>query len=631
MSPTLPWRPAIGAWPGERGVHFRVWAPTAGEVEVILETPDRIEPPIPLEKHADGTFQGVSTRIQPGGRYRYRVDGQGPFPDPASRYQPEGVHGPSEVVDSRRFAWSDAGWRGHSRDDLVIYELHVGTFTPQGTFASAIERLPHLVELGINAIELMPVADFPGRRNWGYDGVDLFAPARCYGTPDDLRSLVDAAHGLGLSVLLDVVYNHLGPDGNYLACFSPFYFSKAHLTPWGPAINLDGEQSAMVREFFLENALHWVHEYHIDGFRLDATHNLIDEGPRHLLAELVERVRESVSDRPIHLIAEDWRNLASMLRAGSAGGWGLDGVWVDDFHHELRRYLVGDCEGTFRDFRGSLSDLATTMNRGWLYCGRPSIHRECVRGSDPAGLEPSQFVYYLQNHDRIGNRAWGERLNHQVDLATYRAATALLLCAPATPLLFMGQEWASSAPFLFFTDHNAELGRLVREGRRHEFRHYTAFTDPEQQAHIPDVQDEATFLACKLNWDEIDQEPHASALRLYRALLQLRRNEPVLRGAPPGSFHALAIDDETILLLRQSETMPSLCLVARLKGSGAVDLGATSVSDHLIGRRWELVLSTEDPSFALDPMPPTLELGGPAPRVHFARPSAVILRGERTP
>ncbi len=391
------------------------------------------------------------------------------------------------------------------------------------------QRLPYLRELGISAVELMPLADFPGSRNWGYDGVDLFAPARCYGEPDDLRRFVDQAHQLGLSVLLDVVYNHLGPEGNYLSQFSHSYYSETKNTLWGPAINLDGPRSRPVREFFLQNALMWVHEYRIDGFRLDATHHLFDESPRHLLAEISRKVRESVTDRPIHLIAEDPRNLASIVQPETAGGWDFDGVWSDDFHHDLRRYLVGDDEGVFVDFRGSLDDLVTTINRGWLFCGAYSKYRGYHRGSDPSGLDPRRFVFCIQNHDRIGNRAHGERLNHQVDLATYRAVSALLLVCPCTPLLFMGQEWASSAPFLFFTDHPEELAVKVREGRLQEFRHYRTFSDPAQAAAIPDCQAVSTFEACKLSWSEREQEPHAGIERFYRAWLEIRAREPALR------------------------------------------------------------------------------------------------------
>jgi maltooligosyltrehalose trehalohydrolase len=525
------------------------------------------------------------------------------------------------VIDPQQFAWTDQPWRGVAREKLVIYELHVGTFSVQGTFEAATKLLPRIAELGVTAVELMPVADFPGRRNWGYDGVALFAPARCYGRPDDLRRLVDEAHRLGLAVLLDVVYNHLGPDGNYLAQYSDEYFSTRHRTPWGPALNLDGKGSAAVRDFLCENALHWLHEYHLDGLRLDATHHLHDDSPRHFLAELAARVKPTITDRIVHLIAEDPRNLAIMVKPAAQGGWGLDGIWSDDFHHELRRYLAGDHEGCFRDFRGCLTDLARTINRGWLFQGEYSIHRGYHRGTDPACIEPSRFVFAIQNHDRIGNRSQGERLNRTIDLPSFRAATALLLTLPATPLLFMGQEWAASAPFIFFTDHNEELGRLVKEGRRREFKDYAAFADPTQLATIPDCQAEATFLACKLDWSERERSPHAGTLRLYKTLLRLRRTEPALQNTRSDAFEAVALDDDTLLLRRDAAAPgPTLWIVTRFRVGGVVELPAPT------DLQWQLVLTTEDPEYSEQGSPPVVHLGGACPRIEANTPVAVVLR-----
>ncbi|MGO9600046.1 MAG: malto-oligosyltrehalose trehalohydrolase [Isosphaeraceae bacterium] len=617
----------LGACPDYLGTHFRVWAPDRASVEVVLERPGHQV--IPLFKEPGGFFSGYVPGLSAGTLYRYRVDGQGPFPDPVSRFQPDGVHGPSEIIDAARFAWTDQEWRGVPREELVIDELHIGTFTPEGTFDAVNRRLPQLAELGITAIELLPVADFPGARNWGYDGVNLFAPARCYGRPDDLRHLVDEAHRLGLAVLLDVVYNHLGPDGNYLAQFSRHYFSERHKTLWGPAINLDGPHSDAVRAYFFENALHWLSEYHLDGLRLDATHYLFDESPRHFVAELSAVVHAKITDRTIHLIAEDPRNLAFMVRLEAEGGWGLDALWSDDFHHDLRRYLVGDADGAFRDFRGRLDDLALTINRGWLFCGAYSIHRGYNRGTDPAGLDPSRFVFFLQNHDRTGNRALGERLNHQVSPATFRAASALLVATPQIPLLFMGQEWASSAPFLFFTDHAEPLGTLVKEGRRHEFREYAAFADPETLKRIPDCQAESTFLACKLDWNERDREPHASILRLYRTLLHLRRTEPALQCQRRGKYEATALDADTLLLRRDADGASSIWVAVCLKGSRTVRLEIPAASSV---QHWELILTTEDPSFAPEPgaTTPHVDLTGPAPIITFKGPTAVILRPSRS-
>ena len=468
---------------------------------------------------------GAFPDVGAGTCYRYQLDHDGPYPDPASRYQPHGVHGASMVLDPSAFRWSDAGWTGEPLHALVLYELHVGTFSSPGTFAGATSRLPQLRDLGITAVELMPVADFPGHRNWGYDGAALFAPARCYGTPDQLRQFVDTAHGLGIAVLLDVVYNHAGPDGSYLSRFSPYYFTNRHSSPWGEGVDVDGEYSAPVREFVIENALHWIHEYHMDGLRLDATHAIQDGSPRHLLAELTARVHESVSHRHVHVIAEDHRNLAMMVTPRRESGWGLDAVWADDFHHQMRRLLAGDSDGYYRDFSGTTADLATTLRQGWFFTGRYSEHLREPRGTDPTAIPAPRFVVCLQNHDQVGNRARGERLHHQIDAAAFRAASVVLLTAPQTPLLFMGQEWAASSPFQYFTDHDEPLGRLVTEGRRREFRDFVAFADAGAGEGIPDPQAIATFLASRLDWAEREVEPHASMVRLHAALLAFRRTE----------------------------------------------------------------------------------------------------------
>ncbi len=618
--------PKLGAWPGKDGTHFRVWAPKAQTVEVVLERPSSSALALPLQKNQDGTFSGLLSDVWAGDRYRYRVDGAGPFPDPASRFQPEGVHGASEVVEASQFVWSDASWRGRDLNELVIYELHVGTFSPEGTFAGVTGRLPELKQLGVTAVELMPVAEFPGRRNWGYDGVSLFAPARCYGRPDDLRRLVDTAHRLGLAVILDVVYNHLGPDGNYLGIYSPYYFTRRHQTPWGAALNFDGEHSSQVRRFFIENALHWVHEYHVDGLRFDATHAIADDSQRHFIAELAEQVHGACLGKKTLAIAEDHRNLAFMVKPESAGGWGLDAVWADDFHHQMRRLLAGDQEGYYRDYSGSTEDLASTIREGWFFCGQFSVHRGEPRGTDPASLPPRRFVFCLQNHDQIGNRALGERLHHQIELPVYRAAVALLLLLPAVPLLFMGQEWAASMPFLYFTDHDEELGKRVTTGRRKEFRHFSAFSDPIARETIPNPQAQSTYESSRLNWEEREHEPHASVVRLHKTLLQLRQYEPALRSATIDSFVVEALDQSTILLQRSAVDGPTLLAVFRLQGSGTVDLSGQPTIKPLAGTRWETVLTTENASFSDDPYPPRLELEGPAPVVHFARPSAVLLR-----
>ncbi len=608
-----PWTPTIGAWRDGPRTRFRVWAPDARRVDAEIQPPAGAAFTLPLAAAAEGYFEAVTDAAPAGSRYRHRLDGGPALPDPASRFQPDGVHGPSGVVDASAFAWTDAAWPGLEPDRAVFYELHVGTFTPAGTFAAAAAKLPALAALGVTAIELMPVADFAGARNWGYDGVALFAPARCYGAPDDLRRLVDAAHALGLAVALDVVYNHLGPDGAYLGAYSSRYFTSRHETPWGAALNFDGDDSGPVRAFFVENALYWAHEFHVDALRLDATHAIIDESARPIPAEIAARVHETTRGRTL-VVAEDHRNLASMLRPAREGGWDLDAVWADDFHHVCRRFLAGDADGYFRDYSGSIDDIATTLRQGWLFTGQHSVHLGGPRGTDPKGLLPRQFVIALQNHDQIGNRAFGERLNHQIDAPAWRAATALLLTAPETPLLFMGQEWAASSPFLYFTDHNPELGRLVTEGRRREFASFRAFSSPEARERIPDPQAPATFARSRLNWDERTAEPHASVLRLTAALLALRSGRQTGRSRHADPVDAGTVDDATVFVSRGD-----WLIVARLRGAGAVDVeaGAGGLTP---------ALTTEDAPFTADPAPIGIERTGGRVRLSFARPSAVVFR-----
>ncbi len=612
------WRPSLGAWVELDGVHFRVWAPEANSVELVFENPGTKRPALPLQKLSDDTFTVTVPDAHPGMRYRYRIDGKGPFPDPASRFQPEGVHGPSEVIDSGSFAWTDSAWRGLEPEAVVIYELHVGTFTPEGTFAAATAKLPKLAELGVTAVELMPLADFPGERGWGYDGVSLYSPARCYGHPDELRRFVNTAHGLGLGVFGDVVYNHLGPDGNYLNAFSPYYFSTTHQTDWGTGLNFDGEMSNQVEDYFIENALHWIHEFHFDGLRLDATHAIVDEGDRHILELLTDRVHITgdTLGRRVLVMAEDERNLSTLVKPRSASGFGMDAVWADDLHHQIRRALTNEKEGYYADYTGSPEDIAETLRKGWFYCGQPSLRKRIPRGTDPTGIEAARFIICIQNHDQIGNRAFGERLNHQIDRAMYRAASTLLLTAPETPLLFMGQEWAASSPFLYFTDHNPELGALVTEGRRREFRHFSAFTDPNIRTRIPDPQAEQTFLASKLNWEEREREPHAGTLRLYRDLLRLRKTEPALK--PGGTHDARAVAEGTILIRRTARPGGESILVLVALTPGVV----VAVNEP----HWNVVLTTEDAVYAQFPRNPAITADSAGTVVHFPCPAAVVFR-----
>jgi maltooligosyltrehalose trehalohydrolase len=512
------WTPAFGPVLDGDGARLRICAPGAATVDAWVGS----GPPQPLTRVSEDVFEGHVPGARAGDRYRLQRDGSPSWPDPCSRWQPEGVHGPSMLVDPGAFDWTDQGWRGVPRHRLAIYELHVGTFTPAGTFAAAADGLPAIAELGVTAIELMPVAAFPGARNWGYDGAALFSPSERYGHPDQLRALVDRAHALGLAVLLDVVYNHLGPDGAYLAAWMPTIFTDRHRSPWGRGINLDGPGSTEVRRLICDNALHWLLDYHIDGLRLDATHALTDESDEHILAQLSREVAAAVTGREVHLIAEDERNLDTLLLETERGGYGMTGVWADDFHHPVRRHLASDHEAWFADFQGSMDEIATAVREGWVFSGQHAAHHGGPRGTSPAGVPIEASVICLQNHDQVGNRAHGERLHHQIDLDAWLAATTLLLMAPETPLLFMGQEWAASTPFMFFTDHEGELAGHVSAGRRQEFGRFSAFADPAARDRIPDPQGVETFERSVLQWEERLAPPHASVLAQTATLLSIR-------------------------------------------------------------------------------------------------------------
>ncbi len=542
---SVQWEPAFGANVDAEGVTFAVWAPDASRVEVELSGGDAtgFED---LQPAGDGRFTAHLPGVVAGARYRFRVDGNGPFPDPYSRFQPVDVHGPSEVIDPSTYEWHDAGWRGLQAEGLVIYEAHVGTMTQAGTFEAFIGELDELMDLGISAIEIMPVAQCPGARNWGYDGVDLFAPFNAYGRPDDLRRLVDEAHQRGLGVIMDVVYNHLGPEGNYLRAFSSSYFSDRHTTPWGDGVNWDGPGSRWVRQFAIDNACSWIAEFHVDGLRLDATHALIDDSPVHIVQELTRRARETAGERSIVVFAEDGRHEITRARPLDAGGEGVDGIWADDFHHEVRVLLTNARENYYSAYQGTTIGIAETINSG--------LEQDFASEDHPVGTpitledRASAFVLCIQNHDQVGNRPFGERLHHEINLDRYRTASALFLCSPETPLLFMGQEFAASTPFLYFTDHPEELGRLVTNGRREEFAGFRMFQDEHLRETIPDPQAESTFLASKL--DPSDRETNAGVLALYRTLLGLRRTDAVLSVNDRRQSEAVALTAQVVGLHR---------------------------------------------------------------------------------
>jgi maltooligosyltrehalose trehalohydrolase len=539
--------PRFGALLRDDGLtDFTLWAPTAQTVELLLLTavPQRL----PLKPLADGLWQ-TTTTAPAGTRYRFVLDGQRERPDPASRCQPDGVHGPSAVVD-QRFDWQDAAWHGVPQRDLVIYELHVGTFSAAGSFTAIIPQLAALRDLGITAIELMPVAEFPGRRNWGYDGVYWYAPHHAYGGVTGLKQLVDAAHAHGMAVLLDVVYNHLGPEGNYLWDIAPSAFTDRYRTPWGAALNYDGADSDQLRRFVLENALEWLRDYHLDGLRLDATADIYDVSPYHLLEELADRVaalRDELG-RPLYLFAEHYRNDPRLARPTALGGYGLSGVWADEFHHALVSLLSGARGLYFQDF-GTLGDLARALESPFVNAGTYSAFHRYRAGRAPVGLRPEQFVVFFQNHDQVGNRALGERISALIRPALLRLGTALTLLSPYLPLIFMGEEYDEPAPFQYFTEHSdPQLIENVRSGRQREFAGFV----PAGVA-VPDPQDAATFARSQLNQQLRGHGRHAQRSALFRALLQLRRARPALRTAPRCRVDADVLyaeyADGTLLLL----------------------------------------------------------------------------------
>lgn len=504
----------FGATVTADGVRFRVWAPGCDRLSLILDDDDRT---IPMASGADGFFDIFVPGLGAGALYRYLLPNGMKVPDPASRFQPRDVDGPSEVVDPAAYVWRE-GWAGRAWDDIVLYELHVGAFTPEGTFRAAAEKLDHLVQLGVTAVEIMPVADFKGRWNWGYDGVLLFSPDASYGRPEDFKFFVEAAHQRGLAVLLDVVYNHLGAVGNYLPHYAPLFFTSRHKTPWGDAINFDGEGSRVVRDFVIANASYWIDEYDLDGLRLDAVHAIVDDSPKHILDELAERLRAKAK-RPLHLVVEDEDNEPKRLTRRGRAPVHYTAQWNDDVHHVLHVAATGERAGYYEAYHGAPELLGKALAEGFAYQGQVMPYRDRPRGAPSAFLPPGAFVSFIQNHDQIGNRAFGERLNMLARPEAMRALAALYLLMPQTPMIFMGEEWGADQPFLFFCDFEGEMADAVREGRRAEFSRFPEFADPAMRAKIPDPLAESTFLASKLDWRKMDQ----SRLAHYRALLKARR------------------------------------------------------------------------------------------------------------
>jgi maltooligosyltrehalose trehalohydrolase len=547
-----------------------------------------------LQREEDGYFSGFVKEAEPGFLYRFKLPG-GAFPDPASRFQPNGPHGPSQIIDPAHFRWTDQAWRGVPANRHVIYELHVGTFTQKGTWRSARKHLTELKELGITVLELMPVADFPGRFGWGYDGVNMFAPTRLYGRPEDFRGFVNQAHALGMGVILDVVYNHFGPDGNYLSQFSDDYLTDRYQNEWGEPLNFDGENSTAVRDFVLTNAIYWIEEFHLDGLRLDATQQIFDASPNHILAALSRKVRQAAGERPVYLVAENEPQHIRLVRPFEEGGYGLDALWNDDFHHSAKVALLGRNEAYYQDYRGTPQELVSACKRGSLYQGQWYSWQRKPRGTPAFGIAPQRFVNFIENHDQVANSMAGKRIHQLASPGRFRAMTALLLLGPATPLLFQGQEFGASTPFTWFADHNSRLGELVAAGRKKFLCQFPSLASTEVTPWLPHPSTEQTFSNCKLNAQE--RKSHGSFYALHRDLLRLRREDPVFSSPQPGGVDGAILGPEAFVLRFFGGDRQDRLLLVNL----GLDLNMSLIAEPLLAppenRNWVVKWSSESPAY----------------------------------
>jgi maltooligosyltrehalose trehalohydrolase len=596
----------VGAEVHGGSVSFRVWAPRCHRVAAVIDTPSgSVE--CPLSPEGNGYFEVQTRTARAGSRYQFRLDdGTFLYPDPVSRFQPEGPHGPSEVIDSGTFPWTDYDWTGVSRHGQVIYELHVGTFTPQGTWAAAEDKLPWLADFGITLIELMPVAEFSGEFGWGYDGVNLFAPTRLYGRPDEFRHFVDRAHALGLGVILDVVYNHFGPDGNYHHAFSRDYFTDRYSTDWGEAINFGDENSRPVREFVTTNGCYWITEFHLDGLRIDATQNIYDSSDEHILQQLCRGAREAAGGRSIYIVGENESQDVRHVVPLEENGFGMDSLWNDDLHHTALVALTGHSEAYYSDYQGTPQEFISAIKWGYLYQGQWYEWQQRKRGTSTLNVDPASFVSFLENHDQVANSGKGQRPHQVACPGRYRALTALILLSPATPMLFQGQEFGATTPFFYFAAHRPDLARLVDEGRKKFLAQFPSLASPKIQEIIRDPAERSTFELSKLDWEQADR--NVEAVALHRDLLRLRKSDPTLQRKRP-RIDGAVLSPEAFLLRYFDEEFGDRLLLVNL----GRDLRLSPCPEPLLaepaGQKWTVGWSSEDPQYGGLGTPPLSRKG----------------------
>jgi maltooligosyltrehalose trehalohydrolase len=585
-------RSAVGPEPLGGETHFRVWAPESETVSVVFHDGQQA---VALQAEGSGYFSGTAP-VVPGARYKYQLDGGEPYPDPASRYQPDGPHGFSQVIDPDAFPWSDKNWRGAKLNGQVVYEMHIGTFTTQGTWRAATEKLSYLRDTGITMLEVMPVAEFPGRFGWGYDGVQPYAPVCIYGTPDDMRDFINRAHSLGIAVVLDVVYNHLGPDGNYLPKFSSSYFSKKHKTDWGVGLNFDGPDCEPVREFFAENAAYWIRDFHLDGLRIDATQDIHDNSPFHILAQISQASRRAAGERSVVLIGENEPQNNNLLRPVDAGGCGLDALWNDDYHHTAIVALTGKADAYYTDYRGTPQEFVSAMKYGYLFQGQWYAWQKKRRGTSLLGFSKPTMVTFIQNHDQIANSTRGERVRQLSAPGVYKAITALTLLGPGTPMLFQGQEFGSSSPFLFFADQKPELGKRIKEGRIEFLAQWRSHRAPDIQACFPDPTSLRSFEASKLDFSEV--EKNGPVYRLHCDLLKLRREDPVfcLQGEF-GIDGAVLSPSAFVIRYFSPDYLNDRLLVVNLGAELHLESAPEPLLGPPAGKQWDVLWSSDAPGY----------------------------------